>query len=512
MRTRLTRLLFAPLLAIALGGAVSMLASSAASASPLGSSGPYSPFKFKSPFGGFGHSFHPAYGGSGGLFSNYTCYAGTIPPGSYASVLVSGICYMPAGNVTVRGDLSIAPGALLDAVTPGDPTSGIPVVPATVTVDGNVWVGKGAVLLLGCSPNISCSAPPGISFDSVHGSIVASAAQAVVLHNVAIGDNLSIVGGGGGPAAASCNAQPPPPAAPISSLRPWSEDPNLTFTPVYTDVEDASIGGNYTINGLDSCWLGSIRNLVGGSATFIGNYFGDPDSMEIGNNLIGGNLTCTQNSPAPQFGDGAAPDLVSGNGIGQCGFGVVLQNPSAQAIEANGLSPAVGVSEHFVVSTRSLGTYSGTHVSTTVGSLGPPASPLTYPVTTQASDQLIAEINNFTFTGSGITGTATYSGGPPGQAPGEAFLGTAYGNGSVSFVAYDTCASCSFDGQTGTVTLRAYGTISPSGVTTGTFLITSSGVPILPGSPVPGLATLTGYGTFSGTGDAVNLVEHLGFG
>ncbi len=508
MRKRLTRLLIAPLLAVAIGGSLSLAASSAASATPSRSWG-----AFDSPFGAFGRSFHPGNGGPGGLFSSYTCYSGTIPPGTYASIQVSGICYMPAGNITVKGDLSVAPNALLDAVTPGDPTSGPPVVPATVSVGGNIWVGKGGVLLFGCSPNISCAGTlPGISFDSVHGSIVATGAQAVVIHSVAIGGNLSILGGGGGPAAASCNAQPPPPAAPVTSLRPWSEDPNLTFVPVYTDVEDASIGGNYTVTGLNTCWLGSIRNQIGGSATFIANYFGDPDSMEIGNNLIGGNLTCTQNSPAPQFGDGAAPDLVSGNGIGQCGFDVVLQNPSPGAIEANGLAPDVGVSEHFVVSTRTLGTYSGTHVSTPVASLGPPASPLTYPVTTEAGNTLIAEIENIAFTGSGITGTADYTGGPPGQSPGEAFLGTADPNGSISFVAYDTCAACSFDGQTGMVTLRAYGTISPSGQTTGTFLITSSGVPIPPGGPVPGLATLTGYGSFAGTGGTVNLVEHLGFG
>jgi hypothetical protein len=30
-------------------------------------------------------------------------------------------------------------------------------------------VGKGAVLVLGCSPNISCSNPPGISLDRVGG-------------------------------------------------------------------------------------------------------------------------------------------------------------------------------------------------------------------------------------------------------------------------------------------------------------------------------------------------------
>jgi hypothetical protein len=514
MRTRLTRLLVAPLLVFITGATVSLATPGAANAVPLDHRSSFGPM-----FGSYG-KWDPGdklvpHGvwSSGGLTSNYTCYAGTIPPGNYTNLLVAGICYTPFGNVTVKDNVTVAPGALLDAVAPGDPTSGPPVVPATVSVGGNIYVGKGGVLLLGCSPNISCGgATPGISFDHVRGSIDAFGAQGVVLHSVSVGGNVTVLGGGGGAAADTCNAQPPPPAPPVANLKPWSEDPNLIFTPVYTDVEDSSIGGNYTVNGLDSCWLGSLRNEIGGGTTFIGNTFGDPDAMEVGNNVINGNFTCYQNSPAPQFGEGAAPDIVAGNGFGQCGFDVVLQNPAQEAIELLGLEPAVGVSEHFVVSTRSLGTYYGTHGVTTVGSLGPPASPLTYPVITQAGDAVIAEVNNFTLSGEGITGTADYTGGPPGQSPGEAFLATAYPDGSASFVAYDNCPACSFDGQTGQVTLRAYGTISPSGFLTGTFIITSSGAVLPPGASAPSLTTLTGYGSFSGTGSTVNLVEHLGFG
>jgi len=438
----------------------------------------------------------------------YDCSGGNVPAGSYGSMVITGICYMPAGNIDIWGNLTVAPGALLDAVAPGDPTTGTPAVPATVSVGGNVTVGKGAVLLLGCSPNISCAPPnPGISFDSVRGSITAYGAQGVVVHSVAVGGNVTLQGGGGGAAAQTCNAQTPPTdTAPIPNLEPWSEDANLDFTPVYSDVEDVSIGGNYTVVNMTSCWIGSLRNLIGGSATFVGNVMGDPDAMEIGNNLIGGNLACFGNDPAPQFGDGAAPDLVSGRGIGQCGFHVVLQNPSAEAVTTNTLS-GVGINEHFVVSTHNLETYYGKHTSTNVGTL--PG----YPVTTSSGDAIVAELNDFTLAGNGLTGTADYTGGSPGQAPGEALLATAYPDGSESFVAYDTCGACSFHGQTGMVTLRAYGTTSKSGFTHGTFLITGSGTTIPTStSPVPGLSTLTGYGTFWGSGATVHVVEHLGFG
>jgi len=417
---------------------------------------------------------------------------GVVPPGSYDSMIVTGVCYMPTGNVNIKGDLKIAPGALLDAVSPGDPTSG-PVVPATVVVGGNVTVGSGAVLLLGCSPNTSCGPPnPGISFDRVQGNLTATGALGVVVHSASIGGDLSLNGGGGG--TDTCVDIPPL----------WLSDPGLANgegpgmpVPVYSDVEDSSIGGDLTVANLTSCWLGSLRNQISGDASFKNNVFGDPDATEIGNNLINGDLACFGNNPAPQFGDGAAPDLVGGDGSGQCEFDTVLQNPSAEALAMNGLA-GVGINEHFVVSTHRLRTYFGLHVSTNLGTL--PG----YPVATESGDSIIADLNSFTLSGTGITGTAS---------SGEKYLATAYPDGSQSFVAYDTCDSCTFDGQTGMVTLRAYGTTTPSGFTTGTFLITSAGTVVPNGAiPPPPLSTLTGYGKFYSFDGIAFVIEHLGFG
>lgn len=435
----------------------------------------------------------------------YACAGGVIPAGNYPSVLVTGVCTMPAGHVSVWGDLTIASGGLLDAVAPGDPSAS-PVVPATVFVAGNVRVHKGGVLLLGCSPNISCAPPAaGNTFDRIRGNLTATGAMGVVLHNVAVGGNLTILGGGGGAAAQQCAAQSP--SDPVNpSLAPWSQDAALDFTPVYTDIEDGSVGGNLRVTGLDTCWLGTLRNWVSGNMIFANDTFGDPDAMEIGNNLVWGNLICHGNSPAPQFGDGAAPDLVNGRGLGQCSFKVVLQNPSAYALTSNQVT-GVGVMEHFVVSTHSLQTSTGTHTSTNVATLP------NYPVTTSAGDTIFANLNSFTLAGTGVTGTAVYSGGAPGQAPGEAVLGTSQTNGWSNSIAYDTCESCSYDGQTGLVTFRMYSVQYPDGHTHGVFLITSAGTVLpTPTSTVPGLATLTGWGTFTGSGTTVNLVEHLGFG
>ncbi len=424
-------------------------------------------------------------GGSG----VYNCTGGDVAPGTYWSMIITGVCYMPAGNVVIRGDLTVAPKALLDAVTPGDPTTGKPVVPATVVVGGNVFVGSGAVLLLGCSPNISCSNPPGITFDRIGGSLFANGAQGVVVHSASIRGSVYLRGGGGGAAAETCAAQVPKKPV-MASLKPWSEDPNLDQTPVYSDFEDTSIGGNLAIAGLTSCWLGSLRDQVRGNASFSGNTMGDPDAMEIDNNVIGGNMTCWSNTPAVQFGDGAAaPNIVGRNGIGECGFNVVLPNPAPEADQGK------GVPEHIAVSTWSLGTYYGTHTSTNVTSL--PA------VTTESGDTIVADLNDFALTGTGLTGSGTYNSSKPPGSSGEALLETVYPNGSKSFIAYDNC-KCSLAGKTGTATLRFYGTSSANGWTYGTFLITSGG------AGNGRLSTLAGWGTFwSQPGGTWRLVEHL---
>jgi hypothetical protein len=427
--------------------------------------------------------------GGGG---SYICSGGNVAPGTYGSMLVTGVCYMRAGTVVVRGNLAVAPGALLDAgANPGDPASS-PVVTATVRVGGNVFVGKGAVLVLGCSPNLLGICPRGLTFDSIRGNLTAIGALAVVVHGTSIGGNVSQVGGGGGAAGGAASggcfdtAKYPIPA-------PWSEDAALAkMVPQFTDFEDSSIGGNFTVIGVQTCWMGALRVLVRGSLTWAGDVTSDPDGNEVDNNLMGGNLTCLSNDPAIQFGDSsAAPNLVSGFGIGECGFGVVLPNPAPEADEGP------GTPEHIAVSTWSLKTYFGTHTSTSVASLPP--------VTTESGYVITGNLNDFVLAGSGLTGSGTYNSSKPPGSSGDAVLSTVYPNGSRSFIAYDTC-SCSFGGHSGPSTIRFYGSSSAHGSTYGIFLVVSGGA--VPGG---GLQTLAGWGTFyssSPTG-TWHLVEHL---
>ena len=93
---------------------------------------------------------------------------------------------------------------------------------------------------------------------------------------------------------------------------------------------------------------------------------------------------------------------------------------------------------------------------------------------------------------------------PPGQS-GELVLGTAYPSGSTSYEVMETC-TFHFQGKTGSATVRAYGTGTPSGVNYGTFLIASGG------AEHGGLSTLAGWGTFSSVGEpagSLRVVDHL---
>jgi hypothetical protein len=425
----------------------------------------------------------------------YTCTAGNIAPGTYSSIIVTGICYMPKGTIRVRGSLTVAPGALLDAVTPGDPPRH-PVVPATVLIGGNVIVGRGAVLVLGCSPNISCGSPPGISFDRVGGNLTAFGSQAVVVHSATIGGNVTIAGGGGG-AAGGANSggcfntkQFPIPA-------PWSEDAALsnpkTGSPQFTDFEDSSIGGSLYITGQQTCWLGTIANRVRGNVFSAGNVTSDPDGMEVVNNLVGGNMACVSNDPAVQFGDSVLqPNIVAGFASGQCGFHALKPNPAPSP----GPPPvSAGPLVHVSVSASSLKTYFGAHSATHVLSLPP--------VTTTSGYTITADLNDFTLSGNGLRGSGRVDVKALPQPSGDAVLSTVYPGGSSSFLAYDTC-QCHFRGHAGTVLIRFYGTTTASGFTYGTFLLYSGG------APNGGLAQLAGWGTFFSAGyGSWRLIEHL---
>lgn len=233
-----------------------------------------------------------------------TCSGGSVAPGTYSSLQISGACKVDAGSVSVEHDLTVLPGAALLASYGGtdkDP------VGSNLNVGGNIYVMAGAILALGCEPeNYICTNDPDQSVgsyftrDSVGGSILAEDALTVLVHLTTVQHDILMTGGGGG---VSCSR----------SL------PVLGGSPSYGDFEDVIVGGNLSITKFQSCWLGLFRVTVGLNVEFNDNVNADPDSNEMGTNSILGNLSCAGNNPMPQLGDSAGSlSNVFGHALGQC--------------------------------------------------------------------------------------------------------------------------------------------------------------------------------------------------
>jgi hypothetical protein len=214
-----------------------------------------------------------------------TCHGGTIAAGTYKSLRVTGACTLVAsGNVTVRHDIVVTSTGLFNAATP-----------ATLRVGGDVIVRHHGATAIGCSPDVGCAT---LGADFIGGSVRGERAAAVIVHGTTIWGNASIRGGG---QTMDCSVM-----APFGA-------------PYYSVMEDSTIHGSLVIRGLHTCWLGVIRDHVSGTVRLIGNRFGDPDADEVVTNVIGGNLACFNNNPAPQVGDSmGAANVVGGQKRGEC--------------------------------------------------------------------------------------------------------------------------------------------------------------------------------------------------
>jgi hypothetical protein len=271
---------------------------------------------------------------------------GVLAAGAYDSVTVSGACAVSAGNVSAA-QITVTPGsALLAAFAMNDTThSGT----STLTA-GSISVGNGASLILGCEgAHFGCIDDPNpmkptlAAAESVTGNITGDAPLGILLHNSSVGGNITQIGGGGG-----VNCTPTGPFAAFQS-------------PVFSDYEDNTIGGSIDVSDLSSCWLGILRNQIGGSVTMSGNTMADPDAMEVLTNTIDGNAICTDNNPPNQFGDSAgSTNQVEGYAAGQCGFEALQPNPApvpampaspgpppTPAVPAVPAGPLMHISTHF---------------------------------------------------------------------------------------------------------------------------------------------------------------------
>lgn len=241
---------------------------------------------------------------------------GTYPNG----VVVKGVCAVKTGEAHVFGTVTVTKGSALGAA--------FGLHHSSLTVTGDIVVDKGAILILGCKVNPSGSGFPCLdehnmkhptlkSADRVSGNLIENAPLAVIVHNSTIGGNVKETGGGGGMSCA------PRKSGVFAKL----------MSPVYSDYEDSSVGGNLAVTDLTSCWLGVARVKVHGNLSFTNNKLGDPDAIEIIANSVGKNLSCTGNSsvwdgfdatPMKLFPRIPDPNTVHGKRSGQC----VLSSPT----------------------------------------------------------------------------------------------------------------------------------------------------------------------------------------
>jgi hypothetical protein len=225
--------------------------------------------------------------GASGLrhFGHHTCRHGNIRSGVYRSLRVAGNCTVPTGaTVHVRGDVFVAPGAVLNQVTQSN-----------LNIRGDLTVRRHAIVGLGCNDEVGCASSTN---DHISGSIESWRAKAVIIEQETIGGDVRIRRGGG------------------------SEDCSVTALfggPYFATIHDSVIGGNVVFRKVHSCWFGLIRSQIGGNVKIEENRMGDADAMEIVTNTIAGNLSCYNNVPHAQVGDsGGAPNVVGGVKRGEC--------------------------------------------------------------------------------------------------------------------------------------------------------------------------------------------------
>lgn len=309
---------------------------------------------------------------------NYTCNGTLTAPGTlagnYANVYVAGVCLVDAGNVNVSGNLMVGPGGSLVAdFGQNDHTqSGT----SNLTVHGNVAILQGASALLGCyplqvtlwgegssgpnmftTPDFPCdddpnafpasgnSAPTLSATETIDGNLVSDDPLGVVVHNTTVRGNVVDNGGGGGTAfnPQGIFAQYIPSGPPAA---PGQLDTEPFQLPPYFDFANVAVGGNLVLTGASVNWYGIDRDTVRGNLVDTGN-MASPDGNEVFNNTVYGNLVCSGNNPAVEYGDSnGGPNKVGGNATGECGFNVLIQNPSPISVPGLTTYPEEHISVH----------------------------------------------------------------------------------------------------------------------------------------------------------------------
>jgi hypothetical protein len=202
-------------------------------------------------------------------------------------------CTTTISSGTINGDLVVPAGAAC-------------ILAGTVTVTGNVEVGKGASLTVKPNP---------LQTVTIGGNVQAARCNAVTLAPSADG----MISVGGNVHIRNCRAEsgydglPPDSAGPVSISGNFACDHNSAEC----IARGGFVGGNVRVDN-NSNVGGSgaelFANQVGGNVE-VNNNSGS-SGIVVGSNTIGGNLQCARNTPSV-FNNGD-PNTVTGNKRGQC--------------------------------------------------------------------------------------------------------------------------------------------------------------------------------------------------
>lgn len=257
---------------------------------------------------------------SGTAICSGTPKAPGVLAGTYKSnVVVKGACEVNAGPAVVKGNLTISAGsALLAAFALNDKTG---TGSSSLSVKGNVLVGKKGAAVLGCNPaNFPCLDDPNpnqptlSSHDTIGLDLRSYQPLGLIVHNFSVGGDVIQTGGGGG---VNCTPQ--------GFFK-------LFQSPVYSTYEVGTVGGDVRISRVRSCWMGIVQLQVGNTMAIRDNKLADPDAIEILANHIAGNLICRSNSATWDNAEAGnhlfpripQPNTVLRNRLGQC----VLSSPT----------------------------------------------------------------------------------------------------------------------------------------------------------------------------------------
>ena len=238
----------------------------------------------------------------------------------HSNVLVTGVCAVNGGAAVVFGNLTVAPGAAVLAAFALNDLTGKGT--SSLKVTGKLLVQPGGTALVGCdAASFACLDDPNQEAPTLNmrpklGSVNERQPLGVVIHNALVNGSVTESGGGGGE---TCT--------PSGIFEVFG-------SPVYSDLENSTIHGNVTVTGLQSCWLGNIRDHVGGTVKISNNQLADPDAIEILSNHVSGSLICKGNSMTWDSTDltenlyprQPEPNTVNGKRVGQC----VLASPPTE--------------------------------------------------------------------------------------------------------------------------------------------------------------------------------------